>query len=473
MPGNRRLNSCPEIYQVVRLVGSLSTHPARVSFTWYAAAVVAGAALLAQSMCHAPGREPITAIDAVFTATSATCVTGLTVRSTGGDLSWLGQLVVLALIELGGVGIITVTTFVTLTMGARQSLHRRSLLADALGAGAEPDLRWVLTRVIRFTLLFEGAGALLLAARFAFDRPAVEALWHAVFHSVSAFCNAGFSLYDDSLVRFQNDLVVNVTVMGLVIVGGIGYPVMIDLSRHGRGPWIDRWHGLTLHSKMMLIGTGVLIALGSLTFVTLEWDGALEGMPWPRRFLVAVFHSVTCRTAGFNTVGMGELTNATLFLSILLMLVGAGPCSTGGGFKVTTLAVLVLRGWATICGSPQVHVNRRTVPQRTTDRAITTALLFAVVVIVALMCLLMLEQSAESHLQSEALFLDGMFEVVSAVGTVGLSVGMTPNLNTASKAIIIALMFIGRLGPITVFAALSRAQREDSIEYAREELLIG
>ena len=456
-----------------RLVGSLVQYPARVSFLWFAAAAMVGSVLLSQSMCRSPEADAVSLVDAAFTATSALCVTGLTVRSTGHDLSWVGQVVVLLLIQLGGIGIITVTTFVSLSMGARQGLQHRTLLAETLGAGGEPDLRWVLARVIRFTLVFEVAGAVLLAARFAFDHSPLEAVWHAVFHSISAFCNAGFSLNDDSLMRYQGDPLVNLTIIALVISGGIGYPVMIDVSRNWHGPGAKRWGRLTLHSKLMLAGTAVLLAVGTAGVLALEWDGALADMSWPRRLLAALFHSVTCRTAGFNTLEIGRLTNATLFVSILLMIVGAGPCSTGGGFKVSTLAVLVLRGWATFRGYAQVNVSRRTLPREVVDRSIATALLFAVVAIVALTGLLVLEQSEAPHAQSQGLFMDAMFEVISALGTVGLTTGMTPYLTVSGRVIIIILMFIGRLGPITVFAALSRGERDRPIEYASEAPLIG
>jgi trk system potassium uptake protein TrkH len=413
----------------------------------------------------------------VFTSTSALCVTGLTVRSTGGDLSFVGQMAVLLLIQLGGIGIMTVTTFVTLTLGGRQSLSKRTLLADTLGTGSEPDLRRVLRRIIRLTLLFELGGTVLLACRFVFDHHPVAALWHAAFHSVSAFCNAGFSLNDDSLMRYQGDPLVNLTVMTLVIGGGLGYPVLIDLSRNWnwREPWSLRWEQLMLHTKIMLIGTASLLLLGTTSVLLLEWDGALAGLPIGRRLLVATFQSVTCRTAGFNTIELRSLTNATLFVSMLLMVVGAGPCSTGGGFKVSTLSVLVLRAWSTFLGNTRVNVGKRTLPQHVTDRAVTTALLFVVVSILALTGLLIFEQSEapHAHIRSQGLFLDATFEVISALGTVGLSTGVTPNLTSMGRLFIVVLMFVGRLGPITVFAALSREPRGGSFEYASEELLIG
>ena len=458
---------------MVRLIGSLSRQPARVSFWWYASTIVFGTALLAQPFCHAAGAKALSILDALFTATSALCVTGLTVRSTGHDLSLIGQVVVLVLIQAGGIGIVTLTTFVTLKMGGRQTLRSRTLLAETLGAGTEPDLRWVLAHVIRFTLIFELAGAVLLAIRFLFDYSPAEAVWQAVFHSVSAFCNAGFSLNDDSLVRYQGDWLVNPVIMVLIISGGIGYPVMIDVSRNWYGPWRDRWDRLMLHTKIMLVGTAALLTLGTLAMLVLEWDNSLEGLPLPTRLLVSMFQSVTCRTAGFNTVNVGSLTNATLFVFILLMMVGAGPCSTGGGFKVSTLSTLVLRAWFTFWGTTRINIARRTLPDQVASRAVTTVLLFAVVIVIALTCLLAAEQSEVPHSESRGLFLDAAFEVVSATGTVGLSTGMTPYLTTLGKVIVIVLMFTGRLGPITIVTVISRAERERPIEYASEEPLIG
>ncbi len=458
---------------MVRLIGSLSRQPARVSFWWYASTIVFGTALLAQPFCHAAGAKALSILDALFTATSALCVTGLTVRSTGHDLSLIGQVVVLVLIQAGGIGIVTLTTFVTLKMGGRQTLRSRTLLAETLGAGTEPDLRWVLAHVIRFTLIFELAGAVLLAIRFLFDYSPAEAVWQAVFHSVSAFCNAGFSLNDDSLVRYQGDWLVNPVIMVLIISGGIGYPVMIDVSRNWYGPWRDRWDRLMLHTKIMLVGTAALLTLGTLAMLVLEWDNSLKGLPLPTRLLVSMFQSVTCRTAGFNTVNVGSLTNATLFVFILLMMVGAGPCSTGGGFKVSTLSTLVLRAWFTFWGTTRINIARRTLPDQVASRAVTTVLLFAVVIVIALTCLLAAEQSEVPHSESRGLFLDAAFEVVSATGTVGLSTGMTPYLTTLGKVIVIVLMFTGRLGPITIVTVISRAERERPIEYASEEPLIG
>lgn len=458
---------------MAKFIGSVKQHPARVSVFWYAVTIVIGAALLTQPMSYTDEQRPISGLDAAFTATSAVCVTGLTVRSTGHDFTWLGQLIILALIQVGGVGIMTVTTYITLQLGGRQSLRQRAVITETLGAGENANIRWVLGRVLRLTLIFEGIGALVLWVRFLFDYAPQTALWHAVFHSVAAFCNAGFGLHDDSLVRYQGDWLVNLTIIGLVVTGGIGFPVMIDMGRNWNKPWRDRWDALLLHSKLMVVGTAFLLTFGTVMFVLLEGNGVLHGMSLPRRWLVALFHATTCRTAGFNTINVGELTSATLFLSILLMAVGTGPCSTGGGFKVSTFMVLALRVWASFQGRQQINVGRRTIPEAGVDRATAAATGFTAAAIIMLTVLLAIEPTNHPFAVSAGDFMDKAFEVVSALGTVGLSTGITPSLSVGGKIVIILLMFIGRLGPITAFIALSRGERRQAIEYAQEEPLIG
>jgi trk system potassium uptake protein TrkH len=458
-----------------KLTGSLVQYPARVSFVWYLGLIALGAVVLWLPVCHANRDRPISGVEAAFTATSATCVTGLTVRSTRFDYSPVGQAVILLLIQFGGIGIMTVTTFVMFHLGSRQSLRDRLVLTETLGADAQTDLRWILRRVILLTFSIEAVGFAVLAIRNLFDTSLgwVDKFWHALFHSVSAFCNAGFALHDDSLVRYRDDPVVNFTIMGLIVIGGIGFPVILDVWRNFRGPWPDRWKRLHLHSKTMLLGTAALVLLGTAVFLVLEWDGVLKGVDptaWP---MAALFHSVTCRTAGFNTVEVSKLTNAMLFVSILLMAIGAGPGSTAGGFKVSTMMVLVYRAWATFRGNAKINVFRRTIPESTADRAVATLALFTVVAILALTTLLVIEQSSAAHADGSDPFLDALFEVVSALATVGLSTGLTNNLTTAGQWIVIVLMFLGRLGPITVFAALSRGERKSPIEYPNEEPLIG
>lgn len=454
--------------------GSLTKHPARAALGWYLGVILVGTFVLWLSICHGrPDEAPISLLDATFTATSAVCVTGLAVRSTGADFSLWGQLAILVLIQLGGIGIMTVTTYIMFGIGGRADLRQRMIIAETLGGDPRSDLKWVVRNVLLLTLVFEAAGFAILAGRFLLEMPVGKALWQALFHSISAFCNAGFSLNDDSLERYQGDPIVNGTIMLLVVTGGIGFPVMLDLARNRHGPWSDRWDRLHLHSKLMLIGTLSLLVLATIAFLLLEWNNAMADAPLWQRPMMAAFQSVTCRTAGFNTMPIGTLTNASLFVTILLMMIGAGPCSTGGGFKVSTVMILVTYAWSAFHGEGKVNVFRRTIPMSAVQRAVATAMLFAVLAVVALLAMLFVEQSTLPHPQSQGLFLDAMFEVFSALGTVGLSTGMTSHLSAAGRFIIIVLMFAGRLGPISVFVALSRSAGRSKLEFPEEEPLIG
>lgn len=467
-----------------QFVGSINQYPGRASLSWYAGLIVAGfTALYLIPNCAADLDRPISLLDALFTSTSASCVTGLAVRSTPHDFSMLGQAVILGLVQLGGIGIMTVTTFIVVQFSRSGSLRQRKVIAETLGAGENGDLRRILRNVFLMTASCEAAGFGVLAAynhtnyaRFAdlgVWGSRGEATWHALFHSISAFCNAGFALHDESLVPFADSLVVNVTIALLVIIGGLGFPVVNDLWKSRRKPSTSRWSGLQLHSKIMLIGTGVLLLLGFVSFLALEHDGVLADDPLLTQVYKAAFHSVTCRTAGFNTVELAEMTNAMLFISILLMMIGAGPCSTGGGFKVTTAAIILLRARATFRGYNRVNLFRRTLPTSSVERAVATAMLFVVLGGVALTLLLVIEQSGFGHRGSQGLFLEALFEVISALGTVGLSTGLTTDLSDTSRVIMIFLMILGRLGPITTFAALSHGERSEVVEYPNEEPLVG
>jgi trk system potassium uptake protein TrkH len=458
---------------MAKLTGSVVTYPARASLAWYGGLIVLGAALLITPWCRPATKGPISLLDAVFTSTSATCVTGLTVCSTEKDFSFFGQMVILGLIQLGGIGIMTVTTFVMFRLGGRQSLRQRLVITETLGADTHTDLRWILQNVILLTFLLEGLGMAALTIRELFDgRSLTDALWHAVFHSISAFCNAGFALSDESLIDYEKDISVNFVIGSLIITGGLGFPVLLDLRRNLRRPWSDSWQRFHIHTKFMLIGTVTLLLLGMISFLMLEWENQLSDVPVWKRPMVAMFQSITCRTAGFNTMKIGELTNASLFISILLMIIGAGPCSTAGGLKVSTATVLVVDAWATFRGQSRVNTFRRTIPREVVDRAMVTTMVFGLVAAIALTGLLFIEQF-DRNLKESHQFIDGLFEVVSALGTVGLSTGITEELNGMARSVLIVLMLIGRLGPITVFVALSQTERKKSVEYPNEEPMIG
>lgn len=457
---------------LVTITGSGSQYPARASLVWYLGLVVLGTMALKLPGMQPSGVSPIAVVDAVFTATSAACVTGLSVRSTGSDFTWAGQLAILVLIQVGGIGIMTVTTFVTSQLGRRGGLRERAVMAETLGARGELHLRGVLWQILRFTFGFELAGALALLPRFLFDYSWSKALWHAVFHSVSAFCNAGFGLHDDSLMQYRDDLWVNLTIMVLIVAGGLGFPVVLDLVHCWRGGLRWDWRRLHLHSKLMLLGTTTLLVVGTISFLTLEWGGVLAELPLGNKVLAAAFHSTTCRTAGFNTVDLPSLSNASIFVTILLMAIGAGPCSTAGGFKVSTLAAVLLRSLGSFRGRRTISLFGRTIPSAVFERANATLLLFMVLSVVALLALLVAEPERPTS-QVSRQFAGQMFEVVSALGTVGLSLGTTAQLSLAAKWVVIVLMLLGRLGPISMIAALAIRKDEHELQYPHEEPLIG
>ena len=457
-----------------KISGALAYYPARISFAAYSILVLIGAAALWHPISSANPASPITWVEAMFTSVSACCVTGLGVRSTGHDFSFIGQIFILILIQIGGIGILTITNYLLLQIGGTARMRERQVLSQTLGALGNDNLGWVLLNVFRFSLIVEGIGVLLLTLRFSFEMPFLAAVWHALFHSVSAFCNAGFSLNDSSLIDYQGDLIVNLTICGLIVAGGIGFPVILDLMRHHRGTtWIERARNLQLHTKMILVGTVVLILGGAISIFFIEYNHALRDQPWSSKILVPIFQSITCRTAGFNTVDQASLTSASLYLSICLMLIGGGPCSTAGGVKVTSIYMIFLKAWSRLRGNLTVTIFRRTIPQSSLDKASTVVLFYFFIAALALMLVLLLEQGFGSIARDEQMFLPALFEVISALGTVGLSVNLTSSLSDPTLFVLMMLMFLGRLGPVSVFAALSMPGREKPLQFVSEEPLVG
>ena len=456
---------------MAQFTGSLVSYPARVSFAAYVLTILAGGFVLTLPVARQPGRPPVSLVDGVFTATSACCVTGLAVRSTGNDFSPFGQGVILFLIQLGGLGIMTITTLVSFQLGGQATLRQRAVIADTLGIKSGRDLRWVAWALLGTVLFCEAVGFAGLCWAAWGTAPAGEVAWAALFHSVSAFCNAGFALPDQNLVPDRGSVSVNLVICGLIILGGLGFPVIFDVCSRirRREPLWDRLH---TQSKMMIIGTAALLAFGAASFWLLEWDEAIAREPLGTKLLMGLFHSTTCRTAGFNTVDYGGLSSATLFLAIILMAIGAGPCSTAGGFKVSTAMTLASSAWANFRGYRHVNFFRRTIPEAAVSRATATALVFVAVAIGALVTLLCVETS-NALASRPRWFLEAFFECISALGTVGLSTGITPALSDPGKLVLVVLMLAGRLGPITAAVALSRQRRSWQPVHPEEEPLIG
>jgi trk system potassium uptake protein TrkH len=409
----------------------------------FAVLILVGTILLNLPMAWGPGRR-IGALDALFTATSAVCVTGLITVDTARAWSPFGQGVILTLIQLGGLGILTFSTFFLLLLGRSLSLTQRSVLARTHGRLTHVQVRGLLKRIVAYALGVEAVGAVLLTLAFTRDAGFASGIWQAVFHAVSAFCNAGFSLFSDSLEGYAGSWIVNLVVMGLILLGGIGFVVIADLESQIRRPELR----LSLHTKVVLSTTGILLAVGVLGFFFFEYHNILQDRSWGERLLVSLFQSVTPRTAGFNTVPYDRLTNSTLMLAIILMFIGGSPGSAAGGIKTSTAAILLGVLISRARGMRHATLFRRTVPERVVGEAIAIVLLSVLVIM-------------------------GMtFVAVSAFGTVGLSMGETMGLRPSSKLVIILLMFVGRLGPLTVAVSLGRRRRAE-YQYAEEEVLVG
>jgi trk system potassium uptake protein TrkH len=414
-------------------------------------------------------------VDALFLSTSAACVTGLSVVDIGTELTVWGQLTILGLIQLGGLGIMTFSTVLILLLGRDISFRSRILVQDSFSHSPKADLLLLLKNVILFTFVFESLGALLLFARFREGATPFRAAYQGVFHAVSAFCNAGFGLFADSLMRYRDDPLVSLTVAILIVFGGIGFLVLheILLAIGGSHSLNHYWRRLSLHCKIVLTMTATLLTGGMLFFLVSEWSFTMASLNWAERWLAAFFQSVTTRTAGFNTLDFGTMNNVTLLGTIMLMFIGASPGSTGGGIKTSTLGVLLALSRARFTGSRHIYAFKRSIPDNTINRAFSVFALGVVIVMLGTAGLLISEQNAGMVDGSRGQFLELLFETTSAFGTVGLSMGITPKLSHWGKCILVVIMFIGRLGPLVIATAISFKEPKGKFVYAEERVMIG
>ncbi len=446
------------------------SHPARAIIFSFMGAILVGWILL--SLPQASNGPPLSVVDSLFTATSATCVTGLIVVDTGARFTTFGQVVILTLIQLGGLGIMTFSALFLIFMGGRFSLKHRLLMQESFSQYPMKDIFHLVRLVVSFTLLIEFLGALFLYGKFIRFFPPLQASYYAVFHSISAFCNAGFSLYETSFFAFQNDLLVNIVITTLIIIGGIGFFVLADLNLVERIVRL-RKPRLSLHTKTVFVVTGVLILLGTVLVLTLEWHNTLSGKPLGVKLLAAYFQSVTARTAGFNTLFTGQLTNATLFVLILLMFVGASPGSTGGGIKTSTFGILIALLVSRIRGRRNVELFGRTVPLGIVAKAVSVVSLALFTVIVFTLVLSVAEGGLVSPQLKRGQFLEFLFEITSAFGTVGLSTGVTATLSSLGKILVAITIFIGRLGPLSLALAVGQRVIRRGYEYPEENIMVG
>ncbi|GAB7192960.1 potassium transporter TrkG [Kineococcus sp. NUM-3379] len=442
-----------------------SVHPARPAqliAAAFAAAVAAGTVLLLLPVSRV-ATDGAPWVDALFTATSAVCVTGLATVDTATYWSPFGQVVIAGLIQLGGFGVMTAASLLGLLLARRLGLSARLTATTESRSLASGDVRRVLLGIARTSLVVEGCVAAVLAVRFAtaYGEPVGRAVWLGGFHAVSAFNNAGFGLWSDNLVRFAEDPWICLPIAAAVVVGGLGFPVLLELRRELRSPL--RW---SLGTRLVLTATALLLPLGAAVTAALEWDnpGTLGPLGTPGKLLAAFFHSVVSRTAGFNSVDVGKFTDETLLATDVLMLVGAGPAGTAGGLKITTVAVVLLVVLAEIRGEQSVTAFGRRLPRSAQRQALAVVVLGATAVVAGTFGLLLLTEHRLSVV---------LFESVSAFATVGLSTGITAGLPDAAKLLLVVLMFLGRLGPVTLASALALRQRPRLYELPEERPVIG
>ncbi|MBB6678318.1 TrkH family potassium uptake protein [Cohnella lubricantis] len=427
----------------------------------FALIIFIGSQLLALPAASSTGTRTAW-IDALFTATSATCVTGLVTLDTGTHYSTFGQIVILLLIQIGGLGFMTMATLFAFFLKRRISLKERLILQESLNQSSIEGIVRLVRRVVFYALSIEAAGAILFTCRFLYDMSPGRAAYFGVFHAISFFNNAGFDLMGNfsGLTGYVGDPFVNIVTMLLIILGGLGFIVLSDLTD------LRRSRRLSLHSKVVLGMTGILILFGAFVVFIFEYSNAytMGNLGLGEKILAAFLQSVSPRTAGVNTLDLASLRQATQFFLVVLMFIGASPGSTGGGIKTTTYAALLGAVYAMIRGKEDVVLFRYRLSQERVYKALTVTLMALALVMIATMIL----SATEDHQ-----FLEILFEVTSAFGTVGLSMGLTLQLTLAGKIIIILLMFIGRLGPLTMGYALGPKPGRVLYRHAEGKIIIG
>lgn len=449
------------MYKIESTKKNNDINPSMILVIGFATVILLGAILL-NAPIASQNNQSVGFVNALFTSTSAVCVTGLIVVNTAEHWSVFGQVVIMFLIQIGGLGFMTMATLIALLMGKRIGLKNRIIMQEALGQFTISGVVRLTIRIIQATFIIEGLGAILLAIRFIPDYGVGQGIYFGIFHSVSAFCNAGFDIIGNSLENYVGDPIINFTIMGLIILGGIGFTVIIDVIKS------KKFRSLSLHTKVVIWITAGLILSGFAFFFLLEYTNVtFQGLTLPEKMLAAMFQSVTPRTAGFNTIPTGALKDSSKFLTIIYMFIGGSPGSTAGGIKTATFGVIIFAVYMEIIGKEDVEVGNRRISSETVSRAL--AILMIALTIVSFVTIIL------SLTEPDFSFLDVLFETVSAFGTVGLSTGMTGGLSTVGKIIVSITMFLGRLGPITVATAIAErhTRKKSLIRYPEGKIIVG
>ncbi len=412
--------------------------------------------------------EHTSLLDALFTSTSATCVTGLIVKNTGTHFTLLGKSIILLLIQIGGLGIMTVSSAFAMILGQKLTASSENLIQNVVGESNKVDMLSLLKNIILVTIIFEIIGALLLYSTF--KKLTIngellsnfEVIYYSIFHSISAFCNAGFSLFEDSFIGFKSNFNINFVITFLIIFGGIGFPVLVDIKRNFMEKF--RFSRFSLHTKIVLCGTAFLLILGFVSYFISEYNSTMKNFSLIDRIYSSYFQSVTTRTAGFNTIDTSALSKPSVFTSVLFMFIGASPGSTGGGIKTTAFVILVVAVIAMLRGSRDVNIFKRKVSESIINKVMVLITISLTLLSVMIFLLLLIEPFP---------FEQTVFEAFSAFGTVGLSMGITPFLSSLGKVIIIILMYFGRVGPLTLIFAISEMKAKTSYLFTEEKINIG
>ncbi|MDE6990908.1 MAG: TrkH family potassium uptake protein [Lachnospiraceae bacterium] len=429
----------------------------------FAMIILAGTLLLSLPIANRSGHgDPLSAL---FTATSATCVTGLIVADTYQNWTIFGQLVILCMIQVGGLGFMTIGAYISVLLKKRIGLKEREQLQESVNTLEIAGVVRLVKKIVQGALCIEGLGAVLLAFRFVPRFGAARGIYFAVFHAISAFCNGGFDLMGvdeaySSLVAFEGDIVVNLVVVTLILVGGIGFIVWDDVARH-------KWHfrKYLLHSKIVLTTTLVLTAAGTVLFLVTEDQVAFAGMGPLERFLGALFSSVTPRTAGFNSVDTAALSNSGKMLTMFMMFIGGSPGSTAGGVKTTSMIVLLFYAVAMVLNREDINLFGRRLTDEVVKKANAVVIINATLTVIATIVIMALQPLLN--------FEDVLFEVLSAIGTVGMTVGITRDLNIISQVIIIVLMYCGRLGSLSFALVFAQKSTSASVRRPQEKIIVG
>ncbi len=449
-----------------RLLLALQFRPTQQVALTFLVSILAGTYLLSIPAATADGRG-LPFLDALFTSTSAVCVTGLTVVETGSFFSAFGRWTILGLIQVGGLGIMTLSTSIALLFKRKLGIRTRALMQDLREEASLQNLTTVVFYVIRVTLAIEAVGAAFLYLRWREDFPTEgEALFSSLFHSVSAFCNAGFTLFSTSLTHYRGDVTVNLTMITLIILGGLGFTTLAgflnaDPIRRGWRPYLTR---MPTHTKMALVTTFFLLVAATLYIFFFEFDGTLAHLSMKEKLLASFFHSVTLRTAGFHTVDVASFQNVTIWLMIIWMFIGGCPSSTAGGIKATTAGILILAVRAMLLGREDVEIFGRSISKSVVYKAIGVVIISLLLVTVCFSLLLVGQAGS---------FMGLLFESVSAFANVGLSLGVTSTLGVAGKIIVIFLMYTGRIGPLTLALAVGEHSYRASFRYPEARILVG